>query len=138
MTPGPRSTEQGDQGSPSPKRFAVRVSLPAHKAQALLEELRSIIARARRELFTETVLGPWRAWGLGSRVSLPRLSYVFIRQIWAAFAARSKSGAHPKLGYRKQIAAALHWLGLIALGNQGGLSKTVYFEDRFQDGIVLV
>ena len=51
---------------------------------------------------------------------------------------RGAKGAAPKLVYRKQIAAALHWLALFALGNQGGLSKTVYLEDRFRDGVVLV
>ena len=91
-------------------------------------------------------LGSWIA-GLAPQVK------PLIRQIWAAIATpvqsssnlpvvhkstRCTKGAHLKLEYRKQIAAALHWLELLALGNQGGLSKTFYLEDRFRDRVVLV
>ena len=137
VTPGPRSTEQSDQGSPSPDRCAVRVSLPARKVQALVEELRSISTACpkgtvyRDRLRSLAGLGSWIA-GLAPQVK------PFIRQIWAAIAARTESGAHPKLVYHKQIAAALHWLELFASGNQGGLSQISCLEDRFQDGIALV
>ena len=91
-------------------------------------------------------LGSWIA-GLAPQVK------PFIRQIWAAIATPVQSSSNlpvvhkvrrgtkcapPKLVYRKQIAAALRWLELFALGNQGGLSKTFYLEDRFRDGVVLV
>ena len=76
-------------------------------------------------------LGSWIA-GLAPQVK------PLIRQIWAAIAApvqsssnppvvhkftRAAKGATPKLVYHKQIAAALRWLELLALGNQIGLSK---------------
>ena len=120
-TPGPRSTEQSDQGYPSPERFAVRVSLPAHMVQALLAELRSINACPKGMVYRDRLrslagLGSWIA-GLAPQVK------PFIRQIWAAIAAPAQSssnlpvvhkfrkgakGEPPKLMYRKQIAAALH------------------------------
>ena len=151
VTPGPRPTEQSDQGYPSPERFAVHVSLPAHKVQALLAELRSINACPKGTVYRHPLrslagLGSWIA-GLAPQVK------PFIRQIWAATAApvqsssnlplvykftRGAKGAPPKLVYRKQIAAALHWLEQFALGNQGGPSKHNYLEDRFRDGVVLV
>ena len=152
VIPGPRSTEQSDQGYPSPERFAVRVSLPAHKVQALLAELRSINACPKGVVYRDRLRS---LAGLGSWIagSAPQVK-PFIRQIWAAMAApvqssssslpvvhkfkRGTKGAPPNLAYRKQIAAFLHWLGLFALGNQGGFSKHFYLEDRFRDGVVLV
>ena len=76
-------------------------------------------------------LGSWIA-GLAPQVR------PFIRQILAAIAARSSAGKLCKFAHRRQISTALTWLELFALGNQGGLSKTFYLEERFQDGIVLV
>ena len=119
-TPGPRFTEQGDQGYPSPERFAVRVALPSHKVQALLAELRSIETCPKGMIYRDRLrslagLGPWIA-GLAPQVK------PFIGQIWAAIATpvrsssnlpvvhkftRGTKGAAPKLVYRKQIAAAL-------------------------------
>ena len=136
VTHGQRSTEENENSFSSLERFALTVSLPAHKVQALLEELRSISASPRGMVYRERLrslagLGSWIA-GLAPQVK------PFIRQIWAAISSCTKSGASPKLVYRKQIAAALHWLELFALGNQGGLSKTFFLEDRFRDGIVLV
>ena len=126
----------GGQLSLDSERFAVRVSLPARKVQALLEELRSINSCRRGMVSRDRLrslagLGSWIA-GLAPQVR------PFIRQIWAAIAARSSAGKLCKLVYRKQISTALTWLELFALGNQGGLSKTFYLEERFQDGIVLV
>jgi len=151
VTPGSRSTKQSNQDYPSPEQFAVRVSLPSHKVQALLAELRSINACPKGMVYRDRLrslagLGSWIA-GLAPQVK------PFIRQIWAAIATPVQSSSNlpvvhkvrrgtkcapPKLVYRKQIAAALRWLELFALGNQGGLSKTFYLEDRFRDGVVLV
>ena len=128
VTPGPRSSEQSDQGYPSPERFAVRVPLPSHKVQALLAELRSISACPKGMVYRDPLrslagLGSWIA-GLAPQVK------PFIRQIWAAIAVPVQSssnlpvvhkftmgaeGAPPKLVYRKQVAAAPHWLELYLL-----------------------
>ena len=129
VTPGQRSTEQSDQGYPSPEQFAVRVSLPSHKVQALLQELCSINACPRGMVYRDRLrslagLGSWIA-GLAPQVK------PFIRQIWAAIATpvqsssslpvvhkfmKGTTGAAPKLVYRKQTAAALQRLELFALG----------------------
>ena len=116
VTPGQRSTEQSDQGYPSPEQFAVRVSLPSHKVQAFLQELRSINACPRGDGLSRPswVLGG--LWGLGSQDLLAPQVKPFIRQIWAAIAIpvqrsntlpvvhkfrRGTKGATPKLVCRK-------------------------------------
>ena len=155
VTPGPRSTEQSDQGPPSPERFAVVYRSQHIRCKPSLLSY-APLTRARRGWSTETVLGLWRAWGLGSRDLIPRLSRSDGRSglplrvqcraaaicLWYTSlrgAPWVPMGAPQKLVYRKQIAAALHWLESFALGNHCGLSsKTFYLEDRFRDGVVLV
>ena len=93
VTPGPRSTEQRDQGSPSPERFAIRVSLPVQKMQALLVELRSINKCPKGMVYQDRLrslagLGSWIA-GFAPQVK------PFIKQIYAAIAAPVQGSSNP-------------------------------------------
>ena len=125
----------GGQLSLDSGKFAVRISLPAKRIEAFLQELLSIQACKRGMICRDRLrslagLGSWIG-GMAPQVK------PFIRQIWGAVSARTKSGSQCKLVYRKQIDSALHWLQLFALGNRGGLSKTFLLEERFKDGVVM-
>ena len=131
---GQRVVWIGGQLSLDVDRFSVRVSLPAKRIEALLKEIKEILSCKRGMVCRDRLrslagLGSW-VGGLAPQVK------PFIRQVWAAVSARTKSGAQCKLVYKKQISSALHWLQLFALGNRGGLSKTFSLEERFADGAV--
>ena len=116
-------------------RFAIRVSLPPKRIESFLEEILAIQSCKRGMICRDRLrslagLGSWIG-GLAPQVK------PFVRQIWGAVSARTKSGSQGKLVFRKQIDSALHWLRLFALGNRGGLSKTFFLEDRFKDGVVM-
>ena len=125
----------GGQLSLDRGRFAIRVSLPPKRIESFLEEIRAIQSCKRGMVCRDRLrslagLGSWIG-GLAPQVK------PFVRQIWGAVSARTKSGSMCKLVYRKQIDSALHWLQLFALGSRGGLSKTFLLEERFTDGVVV-
>ena len=126
----------GAQFSFGHELWAVTVSLPPRKVEALLCEITAIKSIKKGMVQRERLralagLGAWIG-GMAPQVK------PFVRQIWAAITSKNKNGKIPKLVYLKQISSALKWLELFCRGAQGGLAKTFRLEERFADGLVFV